>query len=191
MKLLFFPMAASLAVAAFAPSSTAASPVDGLADCARIASPLDRLECFDALASSVGAVPAAPIVAAPSPAPEPVAAPTPDPVTQPAPTPAPVAETPPPAPPVVATRAEEFGFENERLKKDKTEVVANYDGQFTGWSGGTLFKLDNGQVWKQSQSGRVSYKKDRPEITIRRGAFGSYRLSVEGLNRTVRVKRVK
>ncbi|MEL6210134.1 MAG: hypothetical protein AAFR44_08120, partial [Pseudomonadota bacterium] len=158
--------------------------------------PLDRLECYDALARTVGAPPAPPAARAPAPAPAPAPAATRTPAPAVAaaepPAPAPAADkTGTATPPVVSNRAEEFGFENERLKKDTTEVVAYYDGEFTGWSGGTLFKLDNGQVWKQSQSGRVYFVKDRPKITIQRGAFGSYRLSVEGLNRTVRVKRVK
>ncbi|MEM6639002.1 MAG: hypothetical protein AAF610_03785 [Pseudomonadota bacterium] len=159
---------------------------DKLMTCAQVGSPLDRLECYDALARTTGAVPAVPTPSAP-----PVA-------ERSAPVPPAPARIPPTAPPAAVETApaleqpvEDFGFENERIRKDKTEVVSRYDGQFTGWSGGTLFKLENGQVWKQSQSGRVSHRRDRPTITIKRGAFGSYRLSVEGLNRTVRVKRVK
>lgn len=197
-------LVSALVAATIALPAAANTSLDGLNDCAAIASPLDRLECYDALARTMGARPAPPAAVAPPPAPAPTA--TPAATRTPAPAPA-VATAEPPAPapapaaspdksgtttpPVISNRAEEFGFENERLKKDTTEVVAYYDGEFTGWSGGTLFKLDNGQVWKQSQSGRVYYVKDRPKITIKRGAFGSYRLAVEGLNRTVRVKRVK
>lgn len=87
----------------------------------------------------------------------------------------------------------EEAFGNERLERDDAleSVTANVVGGFAGWDTDTTFALDNGQVWQQSTSGRFSYGgPDRP-VTIRRAAFGSFILSPEGLNRTVRVKRIK
>ena len=113
---------------------------------------------------------------------------------QPAPAPPPVRTQPAPAPAPVAGAKQEpadFGFEDKRRNESDEPLTASYDGEFSGWSGQTLFKLDNGQVWRQSQSGRVSHRRSRPVITIKKGAFGSYRLSVDGLNKTIRVKRVK
>lgn len=160
----------------------------GLTRCARIASPLDRLECYDALARAQNATPPV-LQRAPTPATEPTVATAPTPPA-PAPAPAPTqVRADEPAPLVDAP--ENFGFENQIFNTTNQEIVARYEGEFTGWSGGTLFKLDNGQVWKQAQSGRVSHRRDNPVITIKKGSLGSFRLSVEGLNRTVRVKRVK
>lgn len=174
---------ATLAVPFVATSAVADD--SGLAGCARIASPLDRLECYDALARAADAS-------------IPVAKSAPTPASQSAPAPAPAAPAPAPAvaqapgePAPLVDAPENFGFENQLFKTRNQEIVARYEGQFSGWSGGTLFKLDNGQVWKQAQSGRVSHRRDNPVITIRKGALGSFRLSVEGLNRTVRVKRIK
>ncbi len=155
-----------------------------MARCASIASPLDRLECYDALAQTMQVAPPpapAPVAAVPT-----VAAPIPTPETAPMPTPAPA-----PVPKVTSADKEDFGFEARRIEETPDEFSARYDGEFSGWSGQTLFKLENGQVWKQSQQGRVSYRRSRPMITIRKGSFGSFRLSVEGLNKTVRVKRIK
>lgn len=172
--------------------ATANADDRAMARCAAVASPLDRLECYDALARTMRVAPTpapAPVAAVP-----PVAAPIPGrdaptavataPSREPLPTSA-------PTPDATIEDQQDFGFEAKRIEEEPEEFSARYDGDFSGWSGRTLFKLENGQVWKQTQSGRVSHRRSRPMITIRRGAFGSFRLSVEGLNRTIRVKRVK
>jgi len=64
-------------------------------------------------------------------------------------------------------------------------------GDFTGWRGNMTFTLENGQVWRQAEKGRLLFRADSPLVTIRRGAFSSYRLSVDGINRSVRVKRIE
>ncbi len=160
--------------------NTAQADDSAMARCAAIASPLDRLECYDQLASmmKVAPPPAPPAVAAAPPAPVPTVA------AAPAPAPAPTPE-------FSKEDRDDFGFEGRRIEETPDEFSARYDGDFSGWSGQTLFKLENGQVWKQAQTGRVSFRRSRPMITIRKGAFGSFRLSVEGLNRTIRVKRIK
>ena len=88
-------------------------------------------------------------------------------------------------------RKDQFGLENRKQKEDIEQVVSRIDGEFRGWSGGTIFKLENGQVWKQIQSGRQGYRAHRPVVTIKRGYLGSFLLQVEGLNQRVRVKRIK
>ena len=87
----------------------------------------------------------------------------------------------------------EEAFGNERVEReDALESVTGYVvGGFAGWDADTTFALDNGQVWQQSTSGRFLYGgPDRP-VTIRRAAFGSFMLSPDGLNRTIRVERIK
>ena len=71
------------------------------------------------------------------------------------------------------------------------EIQSRLVGEFSGWRGNTVFRLENGQVWRQSDSGRLVFRADAPLVTIRRGAFGTYRLSVEGVNSAVRVRRVE
>lgn len=66
------------------------------------------------------------------------------------------------------------------------------DGTFSGWSGDTEFVLQNGMVWRQDESGRFRIQPvENPRVTIKPGFGGSWRLSVEGHNRTVRVERIK
>ncbi len=86
---------------------------------------------------------------------------------------------------------DEFGLENRRVEEGAKEIRSRYQGQFSGWGGDTLFPLENGQVWKQIETGRYSYKANRPMLVIKRGMFNSFYLKVDGKNRTVRVKRVR
>lgn len=71
-------------------------------------------------------------------------------------------------------------------------VVSRIVGAFTGWDGKTKFTLENGQVWEQTEQGGLSgVNLDSPMVTIEPGMFGSWRIKVEGLNATTRVKRIK
>ncbi len=185
----------AMAGAAVALSPAPANAVEAvhaqLRECAQIAKDSRRLKCFDKLArrsapneTSAAIMPASPATPV-NPAPKPSPAPS-QPVT--------VATHTPQAgganESMVITEAD-FGLEDKRIAESIQEIVTRYDGDFSGWSGKTLFRLENGQVWKQAQNGRVSYRASRPQITIKRGALGSFRMAVEGLNRTVRVVRIK
>lgn len=84
-----------------------------------------------------------------------------------------------------------FGF--GALAARTPEIEATLDGSFTGWSRGTRFRLDNGQVWETVSAERFRPVRpvDRPVVTIRRMAFGSFMLRVEGYNASVRVRRIE
>jgi len=68
-------------------------------------------------------------------------------------------------------------------------------GDFNGWTGKTVFTLDNGQVWRQTNNNLRDYKPrspiPQPKVTISKGLFGSYNMQVDGVKRIVQVKRVK
>jgi len=69
---------------------------------------------------------------------------------------------------------------------------AHIAGEFHGWSGGTHFTLDNGQVWEQIDDAVITLGRlTNPKVTITKGAFNSYYMSVEGVSDTVQVKRLK
>ncbi|MCA1799140.1 MAG: hypothetical protein LC632_06670 [Xanthomonadaceae bacterium] len=84
-----------------------------------------------------------------------------------------------------------FGFGS--LAARTPEIEATLDGSFTGWSRGTRFRLDNGQVWETVSAERFRPVRpvERPAVTIRRMAFGSFMLRVEGYNASVRVRRIE
>ncbi len=79
------------------------------------------------------------------------------------------------------------GFENAR----RETVVSSIAGTFKGWFGKTRFELDNGQVWQQVEEDRYDMNVVNPSVTIEPGAFSSWRLKVDGYNRTTLVKRIK
>lgn len=76
-----------------------------------------------------------------------------------------------------------------------TDIETRLVGDFTGWSGKTVFTLDNGEVWQQTNNYISDYSPrspiPQPKITITKGMFGSHNMRIEGVKRTVQVKRVQ
>lgn len=111
-----------------------------------------------------------------------------------------VAVTPAPVPsmerqisagvPVTIGSAAAFGLEQEIVDGEQKALRARIVGEFTGWDGKTLFKLDNGQVWRQSTSGVYRYKSSDPEVVIEKGLVG-YKLRLVETKRSISVRRVK
>jgi len=151
-----------------------ADPEQEIEKCAAITNAAERLFCFDSLAARMKSPAAtAQRTVTPKSAGTPAASPT----TRPA--------------PQAEQENDDFGLEMQQVRESADQIQSRFDGSFTGWSGATVFRLENGQVWKQAESGRLSLKAERPMITIRRGWFGAYYLNVEGANKSIRVKRVK
>ncbi len=167
--------------------AVAAGSIDDrdLVRCARIAEAEARLECFEALAAQAQKKLAA----------EAAAAASRDPRAEPTSTTAPPAKTLDPSPANAGerdTQQDEFGFASRRVAVDESQPLrVRHVGEFRGWSGNTLFKLENGQLWQQTSPGRLFKVAQQPLITIERGALGSYWLSVEGANSRVRVTRIE
>jgi len=84
--------------------------------------------------------------------------------------------------------AEVTSIDNMPREQFKSRLV----GEFTGWSGNTVFRLDNGMVWKQNKSDSFRTKRiESPMVSIRPGLLGSWWLSVEGFNSSTRVERIE
>lgn len=73
----------------------------------------------------------------------------------------------------------------------ETRVLSRIVGKFGGWDGKTVFKLENGQVWRQADSAEVHYVKpvEAPAVLIEK-VFGGWRLYDQG-GGWVRVVRIK
>lgn len=82
---------------------------------------------------------------------------------------------------------------DEEVKKaaEEQEIVSVIQQPFNGWSGETIFLLENGQVWKQRYSGRYHYSGSSPEVRITRNFMGFFRMELVESGKTVQVKRVK
>jgi hypothetical protein len=50
--------------------------------------------------------------------------------------------------------------------------------------------LDNGQIWRETEDSLVRFRVGR-KVTIKEGIFGSRNLTMEGIDRNAKVKRVK
>ncbi|MEJ2513640.1 MAG: hypothetical protein P8080_02330 [Gammaproteobacteria bacterium] len=147
--------------------------------CAQIRDDAERLACFDRVARQQREA-----IETPPPAPAPAAP------AQPA------NSTPPPPPPAPASTADDFGAEQTQAAAAETEdsskvMRTRIVGYFDGFTGDTELTLENGQVWRQTDSARLPVQETNPAVVIEKGFFGNYRLSVEGFNRSIRVKRVK
>jgi len=82
--------------------------------------------------------------------------------------------------------------EEVRQASKDVDIRSRIKGDFNGWSGETIFRLENGQVWRQRLSGRYSYKgPPNPEISIGRNFMGFYMMTVVETGKKVGVKLVR
>lgn len=72
---------------------------------------------------------------------------------------------------------------------EPTEIETRILGAFNGWSGNTVFRLENGQVWRQAEPGEFDVRLQDPAVVIKKLAFG-YLLSIPGQSDTVFVRRI-
>ena len=72
----------------------------------------------------------------------------------------------------------------------QTPIETSIDGTFEGWTGDTVFKLMNGQIWKQSSYNYTYSYKYSPAILIYKSG-GSCKLKVDGVDGEVSVDRLK
>jgi hypothetical protein len=83
-----------------------------------------------------------------------------------------------------------MGFKREESEREP--IKTNIIGEFNGWRGKNIFKLANGQVWKQSEKSSFYIpKRTNPAVTIKPKSMGSWQLYVDGFGRGVKVKRIK
>jgi hypothetical protein len=97
------------------------------------------------------------------------------------------------AQPLPAAEDKNFGFPEPPvdLPEDSDALHAKVLPPFRGWSGKTVFKLDNGQVWRQRTSGRHTYTGDDTRVVISKNSWGFYEMRLVDADRSVGVKRVK
>jgi len=82
-----------------------------------------------------------------------------------------------------------IGFDDSDARDD---ISSNIIGDFTGFGGGTIIKLENGQVWQVTDGELRGIKTlSNPKVSIRPGLIGGWRLQVEGYNAVAKVKRLQ
>ena len=95
-----------------------------------------------------------------------------------------------------ATEASELRQHGELVteevrKVEQAGIRTRIVGEFRGWDGDTLFRLENGQVWKQRLPGQLHYRANAPEVELRKNFMGYWMLHVLEADRAVGVTRVE
>ena len=71
-----------------------------------------------------------------------------------------------------------------------TVIESTIDGEFEGWEGETIVKLENGQIWQQVEYHYHYHYAYRPKVLIYH-SDGTYKMKVEGVNNAVGVAKLK
>jgi hypothetical protein len=69
-------------------------------------------------------------------------------------------------------------------------IESAISGEFHGWDGETIFRLDNGQIWQQAEYDYTYSYSYHPQVTIYE-TRGGCRMKVEDEEETIIVKRIK
>ncbi len=77
-----------------------------------------------------------------------------------------------------------------RTPQATSVIKSHIDGDFEGWEGETIFKLDNGQIWQQASYAYIYHYAYHPEVMII-NVKGTWKMKVEGVDDMIEVKRLK
>jgi hypothetical protein len=156
-----------------------------LESCAAIDDPGERFACYDKLAGRSPADTAKAADTAPGGA-EP-AEPGADVIAPAAPA---ATQTAPAAKPIPDAEAV-FGFE-DRPKEDKPDKLQlKWTRKMKDARGKWIIFLENGQVWRQTDTRSISFRNSEQWVVISRGFAGGFLLAEPGSHKRIRVKRVK
>lgn len=109
---------------------------------------------------------------------------------------APVVAAPAPQAAVAASDSGSSGFGMDSMAPEQNtetpkRIESRIVGEFNGWNGNTVFKLENGQVWQQAATGfYTNVSMENPQVVIKKLLFG-YLLTLPGQGETVFVRRIK
>jgi hypothetical protein len=81
--------------------------------------------------------------------------------------------------------------ESEKTKQSDSAFEARLTGDFTGWTGKTIFKLDNGQVWRQRSSANYRHRGNDRRVTFKKNWMGGWEMTVVSSGKTVLVRKVQ
>ncbi|WP_394223095.1 hypothetical protein [Alteromonas gracilis] len=96
--------------------------------------------------------------------------------------------SPQPAP--AAKPVNEFGLENKRNKKEVSEIALTITSIKKNLRDKYVISFSDDSVWQQTDGNYIKLEEGQ-SVTVERGFLGSFFLSVEGLNKRIKVKRIK
>lgn len=71
------------------------------------------------------------------------------------------------------------------------DTLSSIEPPFKGWSGDTIFKLANGQVWQQRRRGNFAFPGGSTEVRITKNFMGFYRMEMTASGKSVQVVRLR
>lgn len=93
---------------------------------------------------------------------------------------------------LLAHESQQLVKADEKIQElQKSGVRHRIVGHFSGWTGKTVFHLDNGEIWKQRLESRYAISLDNPEVEIKKNLLGFYEMKILKTGRRVGVSRVK
>jgi len=84
-----------------------------------------------------------------------------------------------------------FGLEHEVFDLGGEERHSKAIGQFGFWESGQRIELENGQVWQIVDDDELYFKATNPALTIEKGLLGSYYMHLDGISKSIKVKRIR
>ena len=71
-------------------------------------------------------------------------------------------------------------------------IVAAIEGEFTGFGSRKRYRLDNGQVWEQTDAASLAgVRVSNPKVRIRPGLMGVWWMKIDGYNTQAKVQRIE
>lgn len=75
-------------------------------------------------------------------------------------------------------------------KKLRNVIETQISGEFNGWTGETIFKMTNGQVWQQASYAYMYHYSYSPNVLIYEFK-GMWTLKVDGVDETIQVRNIR
>jgi hypothetical protein len=209
----------AMALLATAPAISGESVVSLMRSCASQADGAARLKCYDSVAARIQGLPdgttctdagghdgqrasAAADNSANASSPASASSANPPSVTTKSGTAAPAPSTPAPAPSTTRelNATEQFGLTSGQVLRQQSEgraptplkrLTARVAGVTPGRSGHIVVRLDNDQVWEQTEDGPDLNIAAGDTVTIDRGLLGAYFLAVQSRRAAIKVRRIQ
>lgn len=80
---------------------------------------------------------------------------------------------------------------NRERERSESAFEARLTSDFTGWAGKTIFKLDNGQVWRQRSSANYHHRGSDRRVKFKKNWMGGWEMTVVSSGKTVLVRKVQ
>lgn len=89
------------------------------------------------------------------------------------------------------TPEERFGMEKKVLELGGDEMSSTAIGEFRLWNKGQRIELENGQVWEITNDTNLFHKATNPRVTIEKGLFSAFYLHIDGVSKSLKVRRIR